>query len=63
MPPEMWHSVYTTGGHCLMYSTMHQTYAAWDDDSLKYPNTDTNSIQLWADYSTNESQSVNRQIL
>ena len=69
IPPGMWHSVYTPvrtqmlGGHFLMYDTMHQTYAARGYDTSKYPNADTDGIRLRGDYSTNESQSVDRQIL
>ena len=69
MPAGMWHSVYTpvgtqtSGGHFLMYDTMHQTYAAQGYNSSKYLEEDIDGIQLQGDYSTNESQSVDRQIL
>lgn len=69
MPPGMWHSVYTpvgtqtSGGHFLMYDTMHQTYVARGYDTSKYPDEDIDGIRLRGDYSTNKSQSVDRQIL
>lgn len=66
MPPGMWHLVLTpvggmtSGGHGLMYDTMHLTYAAnLYDDSVHPENTEKRR----GEYATNECQAVGRQIL
>jgi hypothetical protein len=46
-----------------MYDTMHQTYAARGYDASNYADADTDSNHVRAEYATNESQSVDRQIL
>ena len=69
MPPGAWHSVYTpvgcttSGGHFLMYDTMHLTYISRQFDMSNYPDGDPDNPQKRSEYATNESQSVDRQIL
>ena len=46
-----------------MYNTMHLTYLAHAYDTLKYPDADGNKPVKGSEYATNESQSVDRQIL
>jgi hypothetical protein len=65
MPPGAWHTVYTpvggmtSGGHFLAYDTMHLTYLSRSYDMSKYPGTD----ERRSEHATNESQSIDRQIL
>jgi hypothetical protein len=60
----MWHSVYTptesvtSGGHMLVYETLHLTWLARAYDSSK----DKDGVQR-QDYATNESNAVDRQLL
>jgi hypothetical protein len=69
MPPGMWHMVYTpvggmtSGGHFLSYDTMHLTYLARAFDDSPKSGVQKGSSMLRRDYSTNECQSVDRQIL
>jgi hypothetical protein len=69
MPPGTWHTVYTpvgcmtSGGHFLTYDTMHLTYIARAYDMSNYPGASVNDPKKRSEYATNESQSVDRQIL
>jgi hypothetical protein len=46
-----------------MYDTMHLTYIARSYDTSNYPNADGDKPVKRSEYATNESQSVDRQIL
>ena len=60
----MWHSVYTptegvtSGGHMLMYKTLHLTWLSRAYDFSK----DKDDVQR-QDYATNESNAVDHQLL
>ena len=70
MPPGMWHSVYTpvgtmtSGGHFLTYDTLHLTHNArvYDDSELP-KHLQSVGAKMRRDLSTNESQSVDRQVV
>ena len=70
MPPGMWHSVYTpigtmtSGGHFLTYDTLHLMHNAHMYDDSELPkHLQSASPKMCHDLSTNESQSVDRQVL
>ena len=70
MPPGMWHSVYTPvgtmtlGGHFLTYDTLHLMHnARMYDDSELPKHLQSVSAKMRRDLSTNESQSVDRQLV
>jgi len=69
MPPGVWHMVYTpvggmtSGGHFLMYDTMHLTYLSRMYDASPLPGQNGQKPTMQYDYATNEAQSIYRQVL
>ena len=70
MQPGMWHSVYmpigtmTLGGHFLTYNTLHLMHNAYVYDDSELPKClQSVSTKMCCDLSTNESQSVDRQVM
>ena len=69
MPPGMWHSVYmpigtmTSGGHFLTYDTLHLMHNTHSYDDSELPkHLQSVSAKMRCDLSTEESQSVDRQV-
>ena len=70
MPPGMWHSVYTPvgtmtlGGHFLTYNTLHLMHNAHVYNDSELPkHLQSVSAKMHRDLLTNESQSVDRQVM
>lgn len=65
MPPRIWHMVYTpvggmtSGGHFMLYDTMHLTYLSQRYNTLHLPGPSTFRGEL----ATNEAQSTYRQVI